>query len=184
MERPIVAVEINKDSLECEKLFTSGKTSVSVFYDIAEFCQFSKGCDFLMYRDILPQISKMMEAEKLNFDLSGVRVFDLLSLEEALESRSLQSLKDKYSCESITGVFRAQKEILDMSPDSLDKICSEGTGRLDASGRIKLVDGVAVWNQGRLRGKAVVNHLDYAQVMLEQGIPEDTKNVIKKLFSR
>lgn len=190
MERNIVCFTFNGESIICSKQFPSGKVQEKSFSDLSVLWEFIKGCDLVFYGGDFKSLLYKLIRSYVEYDFTEVNLVDILELEEYLNPRSLEDLSVKYSGgfensnKAILDVFAAQKELANKSIEEIELSCKNGRKRLDSEGRIILKDGVATWNEGKIKGTAVVQDLSYAQRVLDSNIPAETKNVIKKLFKR
>jgi DNA polymerase-3 subunit epsilon len=84
-------------------------------------------------------------------------------------------------------VFFAQLErypdLKGMSTEQLSNYC-KGEGNLDLAGKIALnEEGKAVYNFGKDKGKPIIENPGFAEWMLRNSFPENTKQVLRKILN-
>lgn len=87
--------------------------------------------------------------------------------------------------DATAAVFEKQLELnpdLPTDLDGLQELCQGENGRVDFARKLYEKDGEVYWAFGKQKGQPVSQTRDYAEWVLKQDFPEDTKRHLRRLL--
>lgn len=161
--------------------------------------EFFEGCDIGGFNsdsfDINILMAEMNRAE-VEFSTKGRNFVDVLKLYRQLFPSTLEAIYERLTGESLEGAHdaladtRATLTVLEKilpeelkTPKDIDEFCQGDKKRVDIASKL-YEDGERVvrYNFGKDRDKSVVSEPGFANWMLRQDFPEDTKNKIREIL--
>ncbi len=168
-----------------------------------ELYSFIEGCDiggFNIHKFDLPLLRNEFYRVGINYNIDGISIIDSMVIFKKKERRDLtaaykfycnKTLENAHNAEAdiraTIEVFLSQVEKYSDIGNSLKEIASFSSfsenRTADINGKLLYnKDNELVFNFGKHFGERVIDRVDYAHWMLTSDFPEDTKELIKKLF--
>lgn len=186
-----VFIYLHKDnSVECLKTYPTGLEKHNVFADYSECYSFIKDCNVIFFGEDFKKLLKLFRDYEIDYNFTTVSLINIQEVEEYINPKDLFSISLKYAgdkedgLKAISDIYSAQKSILNTTTQELDKISNKGLKRIDSEGWIIEKDGVLLWNEGKRKGKPIIEDLDYATYIMNNTDFNDLKRILKKAFKR
>ena len=143
----------------------------------------------------IPFLAEQLFNCDIIFDTTKFRYLDTLLIEQKLKKRDLSTLYQLYTgkeledAHSASADCKAAKEVLmgqikqfdlDVTKDDFNLTLGITDKRVDPSGKLLYIDGVACWSFGKNKNKPVSQDVDYAKWVITSDFPKSTKFYVQK----
>lgn len=163
--------------------------------------EFMSGCDIGGYNSNkfdVPLLMTEFGRCNINFPEDGINYVDVMQIERHVNSNKLGDVYKRYTGKDLEGahdatvdvnatieVLKCQIEKFSLPTDAkeLDKLTQGEIERVDISGNIIKKNGKYLFAFGKNIGKEVVNERSYADWMLCQSFPRDTKMKLSAILN-
>lgn len=195
-------ISIPSAASEVHGIFDEDVKDAPFFRQISKsLFQWLSGCDMAGYNSDnfdVPILIEEFARAGIDFPEEDARFIDVLKIERNVNSHRLGETYKRYTglilddahhaladVRATVAIFEKQLERNHDLPDSipdLEELCQGQNGRVDFSGKLYERDGQVYWSFGKHKNQPLSDTLDYAEWVLTQDFPADTKRHIRRIL--
>ena len=164
--------------------------------------KFFEGCDLGGYNSDNYDVPLLMEEFSrcgLTFPAWECNLVDVLKFERLLNDNKLGSVYKRYTglelenahsaiadIKATIEIFMCQtKDMEVVDPQEIDSLCQGDRKRADIAGKMYInEDSEVCWSFGKNMGKTILSDIPYAEWVLKNNFPSETKEKIRKIINR